>query len=138
MMHEIRPIDHEAIREKIYNIDTYWERQPTDQPWTVNGFAGTWNFSDHNLIPDSLRNFIVESFPKIEKFKRIPLEDINKLMNDVWEGPGSMVKITRLCREMRASRRASGEDTGNYGEVKTIDDYSEEDKTSRTFADDEI
>ena len=103
-MYDYKPIDHDAIREKIDGISTYWERQPTDQPWTLNGFNGTWNFSDHRLIPESLRNFIMESFPKIEKFRRIPLEDINALMNDVWEGPGSMQKIQNLYNDMRAER----------------------------------
>jgi len=103
-MYDYKPIDHDGIREKISYIQNYWEHQPTDNPFTLNGFDGTWNFSDHRLIPESLRNFILESFPKIEKFRRIPLEDINKLMNDVWEGPGSMVKIQKLYNEMRAER----------------------------------
>jgi hypothetical protein len=109
MIHEIKPIDHEEIRAKIASVDEYWDRQPTDQPWSVNGFKGTWAFTDHNLIPDSLRNFIWESFPKHERFRRIPLDEINALMNDVWEGPGSMPKIMRLYRELREARRASGE-----------------------------
>ena len=136
MIHEIKPIDHEAIRAKIQSIDTYWERQPTDKPYTVNGFNGTWNFTDHNLIPNSLTNFIVESFPKIERFKRIPLDEINTLMNSVWEGPGSMTKIMRLTKEIRAERfskraaESSGKDTSD---VKTIDDYSDEEKTKQNI-----
>jgi len=110
---------------------TYWETQPTDKPYLVNGFAGTWNFSDHNLIPNSLTNFIVESFPKIERFKRIPLDEINALMNSVWEGPGSMVKIERLYQEMRANRIAGIEASSkDNSDVKTIDDYSDEEKFS--------
>ena len=110
---------------------TYWETQPTDIPHYVNGFAGTWNFSDHDLIPNSLTNFIVESFPKVERFKRIPLDEINALMNDVWEGPGSMVKLERLVAEMRANRIAGIEsDSKDNADVKTIDDYSDEEKSS--------
>ena len=82
----------------------YWERQPTDQPWLLNGFNGTWNFRDHSLIPGALRNFINESFPKHERFRRIPLDEINALMNDVWEGPGSMSKIQKLYVDMRIER----------------------------------
>ena len=104
----------------------YWERQPTDRPWLLNGFNGTWNFRDHNLIPESLHNFIFEHFPKIEKFKRIPLEDINKIMNDVWEGPGSMPKIVRLYHEMLSARRAPKAETEESKEsVRTIDQYDE-------------
>jgi len=110
---------------------TYWERQPTDKPHLLNGFNGTWAFSDHNLIPEVVRNFIIEAFPKVEKFKRIPLEDINALMNDVWEGPGSMPKLIKMTTEMQLSRKKgidlSPKDTS---EVKTIDDYSDEEKTT--------
>jgi hypothetical protein len=116
---------------------SYWERQPTDQPYTLNGFNGTWNFSDHNLIPEPLRNFIIEMFPKIEKFKRIPLEDINALMNDVWEGPGSMPKLMRMMRDKRAERVGKNDisvQTLSQDDVKTIDDYSDEEKVN--FAND--
>lgn len=82
----------------------YWNKQPTDQPWLLNGFNGTWAFSDHNLIPGPLQDFISESFPKIDRFRRIPLEDINTLINDVWEGPGSMSKIQKLYNDMRIER----------------------------------
>jgi len=129
-MYEYKPIDHDAIREKIAGISTYWERQPTDDPHTLNGFAGTWNFSDHRLIPESLRNFIFESFPKIEKFRRIPLDDINALMNDVWEGPGSMQKIQNLYNEMRAERYGKA-DVGlktrmSPEDFAKVPDYSED------------
>ena len=108
----------------------YWERQPTDNPFYLNGFNGTWKFSDHDLIANELRNFIMESFHPEEKFKRIPLESINKLMNDVWEGPGSMVKIQKLYLEMFAARRAKKTDDSNDKEpVKTIDDYDQEELT---------
>jgi hypothetical protein len=132
MMHEIKPLDHAAIREKIAMVDTYWERQPTDQPHTLNGFKGTWAFSDHNLVPEALRNFIMLSFPKAEKFRRIPLGDINDLMNDVWEGPGSMVKVKALEHELRVARNRllSGDDTKDKSDVKTIDDYSDEEMTN--------
>ena len=58
--------------------------------------------------------------------KRIPLEDINALMNDVWEGPGSMVKIMRLLKEMRTARSAGlNPKSVKMDDVKTIDDYDE-------------
>jgi hypothetical protein len=40
----------------------YWTQQPTDQPWLVNGFKGTWAFSDHSLIPDVILEYLLESF----------------------------------------------------------------------------
>ena len=117
-------------------MKSYWETQPTDQPWTLNGFNGTWNFSDHALIPEALKNFIFEFFPKIEKFKRIPLDEINTLMNDVWEGPGSMVKIERIYHEMRNARLNTSDDSKDSKvEQKTIDDFTEDEMT--TFRNDD-
>lgn len=129
-MYEYKPIDHDAIREKIASVDTYWERQPTDVPGTLNSFDGTFAFSDHTLIPEALRNFIFEHFPKHERFRTIPLDEINTIMNDAWEGPGSMVKINRLYQEMRAARRDGAESDKGLGDVKTMDDYNEAEFTS--------
>ena len=116
----------------------YWERQPTDQPWLLNGFNGTWNFRDHSLIPTSLHNFIFEHFPKVEKFKRIPLEDINKIMNDVWEGPGSMTKIVRLKNEMFSARQATKNENSSkvIDAVRTIDDYDENEFSEKVVTED--
>jgi hypothetical protein len=132
MITEYKPIDHEAIRERIADVNNYWEHQPTDNPNTLNGFKGTWAFSDHRLIPESLRNFINESFPKIDRFNRIPLDEINALMNDVWEGPGSMVKIAGITKELRQARISSGMEssTKDTSDVKTIDDYSDDEMTN--------
>lgn len=109
-----------------YSLD-YWDRQPTDQPWLLNGFKGTWNFRDHSLIPGELNNFIMEAFHPAERLKRIPLEDINKLMNEVWEGPGSMSKIVRLTGELRSARLSGLVSNMKMEEVKTIDDFTEDD-----------
>lgn len=89
----------------------YWETQPTDQPWLVNGFAGTWNITDHKLIPNELCNFLSESFYSYARFTRIPLEDINNLLNEVWDGPGSMSKIIRLTHEKKQARQSLDLDT---------------------------
>ena len=72
--------------------------QRTDYPWLVNGFNGTWNFSDHSLIPHALHDFIMEKLSKSTRIRDIPLEKINKLMNDNWEGPGSLAKLKSLCK----------------------------------------
>lgn len=117
-------LDH--IENSKLSLD-YWERQPTDQPWLLNGFKGTWAFSDHSKIPGELNNFLLEAFHPIERLKRVPIEDINKLMNEVWEGPGSMSKIVRIAAEMRASRQAGFTGNIKLDEVKTIDDFTESD-----------
>lgn len=81
-------------------IDFY--KRDIDNPFSVNGFRGTWQFSDHTLIPNTLVPFLQRYFG-IMRIRRVPLEDINKLMNELWEGPGSLEKILRLEAEMRAS-----------------------------------
>ena len=103
-----------------------------DNPFTVNGFNGTWQFSEHSRIPECLQNYIIECFPEYERFKRIPLEDINRAMNEVWEGPGSLEKVWQLAREMRYKRYNTGtaSSSATLEPVKTIDDYSEADFAS--------
>lgn len=81
---------------------------PADEPDKVNGFEGEFAFSDHNLIPECLRDFLVESFPKRDAFKKIPLEDINGLLNAVWQGPGSLAKLKMYTVQLQeTSRRGS-------------------------------
>ena len=88
----------------------YWSEQPTDQPWLLNGFKGTWAFSDHSLIPDVILEFLLESFRdrlgELRKghIKSIPLNEINDLLNEVWEGPGSVIKLVNLTYDMRSNR----------------------------------
>ena len=88
----------------------YWTNQSTDQPWLVNGFKGTWAFSDHSLIPDVILEYLLESFrDRLGEFRKghvksIPLNEINDLLNSVWEGPGSVVKLVNLTYDMRSNR----------------------------------
>lgn len=88
----------------------YWEDQPTDQPWLLNGFKGTWAFSDHSTIPDTINEFLLEHYRdrlgEIRKghVKVIPLNEINDLLNQIWEGPGSMVKLVNLTYDIRQER----------------------------------
>tara|TARA_B110000503_G_scaffold92164_1_gene139031 strand:+ start:891 stop:1280 length:390 start_codon:yes stop_codon:yes gene_type:complete len=82
---------------KFYNNPEF-----TDCPHSVNGFKGTWNFSDHNLIPDIFRMFLLRSF-RSNRLSRISLDKINTLMNNTWEGPGSLEKILRKEFELRST-----------------------------------
>jgi len=110
-----------------YNLE-YWRNQPTDQPGNLNSFAGTFQISDHSLIPDSFNDFLLERFHGAERIRRIPLEDINSALNEAWEGPGSMVKIVQLTHELRNARRAGiSTERLTLDEVRTIDDYDSED-----------
>lgn len=71
----------------------HWANKETHLPNHLNGFNGTFQIRDHSLVPRSLLNFIMESFPEKEKLEDIDIQEINDLLNDVWEGPGSMKKI---------------------------------------------
>jgi len=77
----------------------------TDNENTVNGFAGEFAFSDHKLVPECLRDFLMESFPKRDAFRKIPLEDINGLLNAVWQGPGSVAKIKMYTVQLEETTR---------------------------------
>lgn len=95
-------LSNEKVRDQAI---AFWETQRTDDPFTVNGFAGKWQISEHSLIPNSLNNFLAEYFYDAVRISRVPIEDINKVLNEVWEGPGSMAKIESLTYELRTNRQ---------------------------------
>ena len=70
-----------------------------DNPMSVNGFRGTWQFSDHRLIPDVFRGFLQRHYG-VMRLQRIAIEDINVLLNELWDGPGSLAKIFRLENDL--------------------------------------
>jgi hypothetical protein len=74
-------------------------KRDIDNPMSVNGFRGTWQFSDHRLIPDVFRGFLQRHYG-VMRLQRIKIEDINVLLNELWEGPGSLEKIFRMENEL--------------------------------------
>ena len=96
----------------------YWDSTPTDQPWLLNGFNGTWAFSDYSLIPQPILEFLHEYYNKrlgdLRKnhIKVVTLNEINDLLNSIWEGPGSMPKIAAMTHDLRISRmKVDSDDT---------------------------
>ena len=87
----------DMIKEVETKIEFY--KKDIDNPHSVNGFRGTWKFSDHSLIPDVFRGFLQRHYG-VMRLQRIKLEDINKLLNELWEGPGSLEKILRLENDL--------------------------------------
>lgn len=85
--------------EKILEDKIAHAAKSRDIPYSVNGFRGTWAISDHSLIPEPLVLFLMYSF-KTGRLNRVPIEEINSLLNEVWEGPGSLEKIFRLTHEL--------------------------------------
>ena len=88
-----------ALEQKI----EFYSRD-IDTPHLVNGFRGTWQISEHALIPDVLHEYLMYTF-RTARLKRVKIEDINKALNEVWEGPGSLAKVFTLTDEMRKSGR---------------------------------
>ena len=98
----------------------FWANQPINDPYTINGFNGTFAFSEHNRIPQGIVEFLLEHFHKqcsktVNSWKKnhieaIGLDEINELMNEIWDGPGSMNKLATLTNEMRLARLWNIED----------------------------
>ena len=83
-------------------IEFYNREELVSNPYSVSGFNGVWQFTSHDNIPEVLNGFIQRYFGQY-RIRRIPLESINEIMNDIWEGPGSLEKVFRLEEDMRAS-----------------------------------
>ena len=112
---------HNFLIPEANHRTAFWANQPTDNPNTINGFNGTFAFTDHLLIPQGITEFLLEYFHKkcfkktaISRYRHhinaVELDEINELMNEIWDGPGSMNKIATLTNEMRIARLWSPED----------------------------
>ena len=110
---------------KIVENKIEFYKRDIDNPQSVNGFRGTWKFSDHTLIPDSLFPFLTRYFGQA-KLRRIPLDKINALMNEVWEGPGSLDKLFRLELEMRQAGKLIKFDASDFRDKKKDEEEDDE------------
>ena len=125
-------------------ISFYNDPALINNPHHPAGFKGTFKFSEHRLIPEVYLGFLQRHFGVL-RLTRIKIEEINKLMNEVWEGPGSLEKIFRLEEEYRASGRAVQITPADYVKVKKVtkdeddeDDEFEKDLPLPTFGEEEI
>ena len=69
-------------------------------------------FSDTELVPELFRNFAMEYFG-LERFRRVDLDKLNSVLNELWEGPGSAAKISDIIWDIRIQRREGREDTAD-------------------------
>ena len=106
-------------------------KRDIDNPNSVNGFRGTWNFSDHTLIPETLYGFLTRHFGQA-KLRRIPLDKIYQVMNELWEGPGSLEKLFRLELEMRQAGKMIKFDARDFAKDKK-DEEEEDDSPLALF-----
>lgn len=86
----------------------YWAAQPTDRKGTLNSFDGTFAIEDAENIPEVLMEYLMEHFGA--KLEKATMADINKALNDVWDGPGSMPKVVGLTWELRCARKVVPEE----------------------------
>ena len=111
---------HDFLTPEAKHRTAFWAKQPIDDPNTINGFNGTFAFSEHSRIPQGIVEFLLEHFHKkcfkvANSWKKnhieaIELDEINELMNEIWDGPGSMTKVSDLTNEMRLVRLTPEED----------------------------
>jgi len=81
-------------------IEFYSQEKYVNNPCHPAGFAGTWAISDHTRIPEQVIEYLQYKF-ETAKVRRIPLDKINKALNEVWEGPGSLTKVFQLTEELK-------------------------------------
>jgi len=67
---------------------------------TITDFA----FEDPARVPELFRNFAVEYFG-LERYRRVDLEKLNTVLNDLWQGPGTAAVISDLVWDIRIARR---------------------------------
>jgi len=102
---------------------------------TLDEFEGPFAIRDHSLIPGELLNYLSERFYTTARLSRVPLDEINSALNEVWSGPGSVSKVREAYLELKQARRARGDANQNLGvaasatSVQTIDDFTESDFT---------
>lgn len=118
---------YDYAKELESKINFYSQPRLVEDPYHPAGFRGTWNFSEHSKIPDVLHGFLQRYFGYM-RLSRIPLEQINKVMNEVWEGPGSLTKIFQLEDQMRADGRPVHMTPADYIKAKKYEEEESEDE----------
>lgn len=118
---------YDYAKEVESKIEFYNRSEFVENPYHVAGFRGTWNFSSHDKIPDVLHGFLQRYFGHI-RLSRIKIDEINRVMNEVWEGPGSLTKIFQLEEQMRADGRHVHISPADYVKAKKYDDDDGEDE----------
>ncbi len=108
-------------------ISFYSKPEFVEDPQHPAGFRGTFKFSDHKLIPDVYHGFLQRYFGVL-RLSRVPLEDINKVMNETWEGPGSLAKLFNLEEQMRIDGRTLSITPMDYVKSKKSSRDEEEDE----------
>ena len=102
---------------------------------TLDEFTGPFKISDHSLIPGELLNYLSERFYTTARLSRVPLDEINSALNEVWKGPGSVAIVREAYQALKQARLSSGDTNLNLGVAvsqnttpqSTMDDFTESD-----------
>ena len=125
-------------RTKIYEEQKlrYADRD-LDNPYTLNGFRGTFAFSDHNLVPEEIRNLALLTLGK-ERFRDIPLakvEEIARAVHGEDRQPGFMVRLYERMTELeRRVQQGLKPTTAEHEPEFTLEDWNN-DTLNNTQAD---
>jgi len=120
-------------------ISFYSSPEFVDNPHHPAGFKGIFKFSDHRLIPDVYIGFLQRHFGVL-RLSRVKIEEINRIMNEVWEGPGSLEKLFNMEEDYRESGRSIHMTPSDYVKAKKTveeDDEDEDDLPLPDFSKDE-
>ena len=108
-------------------IAFYNQPQYLDDPYHPAGFKGTWAFSNHSTIPEIFHGFLQRHFGQY-RIRRIPIKDINEIMNEVWDGPGSLEKIFSMELEYMQSGKEVKFTASDIAAIKAKSDTDIEDE----------
>ena len=78
----------------------HYNKKENMEPGNLNGFDSTFDIKEASKIPEELLGFLNIHFNAGKKRRaKYSMEDVNKALNEIWEGPGSLEKIFRLEME---------------------------------------
>lgn len=103
----------------------WWNDQPVDEESnSLNSFSGEWQIEDYDLIPsETLKNYLMEQNPRKEKLSQISIKEVNRLLNEVWDGPGSMARVVLETERARQARTEQENLIAPVTASTTLEDY---------------
>lgn len=116
-------INHSVLKQQTHDFFAAQSAESTG----LNGFSGEFAFSDHDAVPELIRDLVL-SQRKEDKFDRIPIDDVNSIANEFWEGPGSCARISDIiwdCRIARSFGATFTESKNAYALNYTVKDWKE-------------
>ena len=66
-----------------------------------------FQFTDPARVPELFREFACET-QNLERYRRVDLDLLNSTLNDLWQGPHSLVTVSNIVWDHRIQRREQG------------------------------